>query len=110
MIFNKTKGTRLSDTYILCTSALSKARGMMFRRKPIALVFSFNCEKRRCLHMMFVFFPIDVLFLDREKRIVEIKRKFMPFTFYEPKEKSKYIVELGEGKTADSEVGDIIDF
>jgi hypothetical protein len=81
----------------ICKSIWSQARGLMFSKKK-NLVFVFNDEKRRSLHMFFVFFPIDVLFLDKNKRIVEIKRDFKPFTFYYPKEKSKYIVELAERK------------
>ncbi len=59
-------------------------------------MFVFDEEKRIGLHMWFVFFPIDVLFLDREKRIVELKKDFKPFTFYKSKEKVKYVVELTE--------------
>jgi hypothetical protein len=50
--------------------------------------------------MFFVFYPIDVLFLDRENRIVEIKRHFLPFTIYAPKKKSMTIIELPDGKAA----------
>ena len=81
--------------YKICRSLLSKARGLMFSRKE-NLVFVFGKEKQISLHMFFVFFPIDVLFLDRNKRIVEIKRNFQPFSFYTSKEKAKYAVELTE--------------
>ena len=46
--------------------------------------------------MFFVFFPIDVLFLDKNKMIVETKKDFKPFTFYKSKEKAQYVVELVE--------------
>ncbi len=44
--------------------------------------------------MFFVFYPIDVLLLNQNKEIVEIKHNFRPFTFWNSKEKGKYVVEL----------------
>jgi len=69
----------------------------MFSKKR-NLVFVFEHEQRVSLHMFFVFFPIDVLFLDHKKKIVEIKTQFKPFTFYKSKEKAKYVVELVNNK------------
>ena len=60
--------------------------------------------------MLFVFYPIDVLFLDKQRRIVEIKRDFMPFTLYSPKCKANYIIETVAGKTEGCKVGDILAF
>ena len=45
--------------------------------------------------MFFVFYPIDVLILDENKKVVEIKRNFKPFTVWNSKEKGKYVVEIG---------------
>lgn len=67
----------------------------MFSRKK-NLIFVFKNEKRRSLHMFFVFFPIDVLFLDKNKKIIEIKRNLKPFSSYRSKKKAKFIVELAE--------------
>lgn len=44
--------------------------------------------------MFLVFYPIDVLILDKDKIIVEIKRNFKPFTFWNAQKKGKYVVEL----------------
>lgn len=75
-----------------CKNIFSKARGLMFSRKK-NLLFVFKDERRRSLHMMFVFFPIDVYFLDKDKRVVEVKR-LGPFEFYTSKKKAKYILEI----------------
>ncbi|MBL7054752.1 DUF192 domain-containing protein [Candidatus Woesearchaeota archaeon] len=66
----------------------------MFSTKPKTLIFIFKKEKIIPLHMFFVFFPIEVLFLDKNKIVAEIKENFKPFTFYSPRKKSKYIIEL----------------
>ncbi len=77
----------------ICNTFISQARGLMFRKKQ-NLIMVFPKEKKISLHMFFVFFPIDVLILDKNKKIVEIKRNFMPFTFWNSTKKGKYVVEL----------------
>jgi len=61
--------------------------------------------------MLFVFYPIDVLFLDKNKIVVEIKENFMPFAFYTPKNKAQYVTELPKGtiKKSKTEIGDKIE-
>ena len=62
--------------------------------------------------MFFVFYPIDVLFLDKTKIIVDIKEHFRPFTFYKSRKKAMYAVELPHGiiKQTKTETGDKIKF
>ena len=61
--------------------------------------------------MLFVFFPIDVLFLDKEKKVVELKEGLKSFGFYNPKNKAKYIIELRKGTILNNiEIGDVIEF
>ena len=78
----------------ICDSFWSKARGLMFSRRK-NLIFVFDDEKRRSLHMLFVFFPIEVLFLNKYKRVVE-KARLSPFSFYNSKQKAKYVVEIAD--------------
>ena len=46
------------------------------------------------LHMFFVFFKIDVLFLDKNKKVVDLKKNFLPFTIYNPKKRAMFVIEL----------------
>ena len=116
MLRNKSKKKVLSGQVKLCTSFLLKFKGLMFSsRKEVvdkSYVFVFDREQSAGLHMWFVFYPIDVLFLDSKKRVVEIKERFLPFTFYFPTRKAKYVVELGAGKIrkTSTQVGDLIEF
>lgn len=57
--------------------------------------------------MFFVFYPIDVLLINEKKEIVEIKRDFKPFAFWNSKEKGKYVVELAV--KGEYEVGDKVE-
>ncbi len=81
----------------VCKSFISKAIGLMFALKPRNLLFVFDSEEIHSLHMLFVFFPIDVVFLDKNKKVVEINESFKPFTFYRPRKKAMYILEMAKG-------------
>jgi uncharacterized membrane protein (UPF0127 family) len=108
MIKNKTKSFVIIEKAKLCRSVFSKAFGFMFRfKKPdYARVFIFNKERRADLHMLFVFFPIDVLFLDKNKKVADIKKNFMPFSYYMPKSKAMYVIELPVGVIGKTAMGD----
>jgi hypothetical protein len=111
-IKNTSKKTLLAKNAKLCTSMFSKSLGLMFSKKKKSLIFVFKKEKIIPLHMFFVFYPIDVLFLNKNKIVVEIKENFMPFTFYNPKKKAMYIIELPKGtiKKSKTIIGDKIKF
>jgi len=91
----------------ICNTRFTRAKGLMFS-KPRTVVLVFDKEEIHALHMMFVFFPIDVLFLNKDKVVVEIKERFMPFSYYTPRNKSKFVVEVPEPTT--SKIGDKIEF
>ena len=77
----------------ICKSWFSKFRGLMFSRKK-NLLFVFKKEKLIAIHMFFVFFPITVIYFDKNKK--ETARvKAYPFTILKPR-KAKYILETTE--------------
>jgi len=80
----------------VCRSVFRKFIGLMFSKKN-NLLFVFDSEKRTSLHMLFVFYPILVLFLDKNRRVIE-KKILKPFTFYNPKNPAKYVLEFGDEK------------
>ena len=92
-----------------------RVRGLMFedaKKFDYALVFEFPRESKlgASLHMIFVFFPIDVLFLDKNKKVVD-KVPLFPFNpNYTPKKPAKFVVELPHGKAAKVKEGDRIDW
>ena len=54
---------------------------------------------------------LDIFWLNKNYRVVDIKRKVMPFTlFHKPKNKAKYILELPVGKGDRVHVGGILKF
>ena len=97
MIENLTKHVVISKNVKFCNSIFSKAIGLMFSRKSDkSSVFTFKKEKIVPLHMLFVFYSIDVLFLNQDKKIVEMKENFRPFSFYTPKSRAMYVIEMPE--------------
>lgn len=80
------------------TNIFQKGTGLMFHKKITdeAHIFYFKCAQTLKLTMIFVFFPIDVLFLKNGK-IVDLKENFKPFTNYTSKVKADTFIELPEG-------------
>ena len=113
MIKNTRKSAIIAKNSVCIDDNFSKFIGLMFsRRQDKALIFKFNKEKIISLHMIFVFYPIDVLFLNKNKIVVEMKENFKPFSFYNPKNKAKYIIELPERaiKKSNTKIKDKIEF
>ncbi|MEK6867431.1 MAG: DUF192 domain-containing protein, partial [Nanoarchaeota archaeon] len=63
IIKNTSQQTVLSSHARLCRSLWQKARGLMFSPQK-DLVFVGSHEQKIPLHMFFVFYPIDVLYLN----------------------------------------------
>ncbi len=110
-VINKNKGTILSKDATLCPHLLQKARGLMLMRQR-DLVFEEKKERIVPLHMWFVFYTIDVVFANKDMKVVECKENFHPFSFYTPKKKAKYIIEVQAGKIHTSKTiqGDFLEF
>ena len=95
MITNESRKIILANNHNLCSSVFSKAKGLMFSFpiNDFAIVFPFKKEKKLSLHMFFVFFAIDVLFLNKKGIVVDLKEKFLPFALYTSK-KASTVIEL----------------
>jgi uncharacterized membrane protein (UPF0127 family) len=113
MIKNVNSKKIISTNEKIVTSVAGKAKGLIFCSKvERPLVFVFGSERIIDLHMLFVFCSIDVILLDRNKRVVEAKENFKPFTFFSSHAKAKYVIELAAGTvyTSKTKVGDMISF
>ena len=112
MVLNITKNKKIGEKARICSGFLCKTIGLMFSTKPRTIIFSFDFEQRQYLHMFFVFFPIDLIFLDSDKQVVELKENFRPFTFYNSKKEAQYVIECPAGKIKETKtsVGDKVKF
>lgn len=76
----------------ICKNLFSMGKGLMFSKKK-TLIFVLKKEMKMDLHTFFVFFPINVYYLDAFHKVIEIKEDFKPFSWYKAKKKTKFIVE-----------------
>ncbi len=110
-IINHTQKKVLAEHASECRSLFAKATGLMFASKPKALLFSFSKPRKVSLHMFFVHFPIDVIYIEKGQ-VVEIKEHLKPWQMYTPKTKASLVLELPMGliQKTKTRVGDEIIF
>ena len=99
MIKNITKNKIIIKNKKIANTITLRGLGLMFSKESnfnYGLIFDLERETiiGASLHMFFVFYTINVIFLDSKKRIVDIKSSFKPFTLYSTKKKCRYIIEL----------------
>ena len=104
MLYNKTKKKRVIERVLSANTPWLRLKGLMFennKRFDYGLAFTFPREARATatIHMFFVFFAIDAVFLDKNKRVVDIAKNLQPFMpGYTPKKPAKFLIELPAGK------------
>jgi uncharacterized membrane protein (UPF0127 family) len=81
----------------VCSSLPQKSIGLMFSKKK-TLLFKWKKSKKQPIHMLFVFFVIDLFYLNKNKEVIEIKKEVRPFSFYNPKRPCNYLIEAPKGK------------
>ena len=68
--------------------------------KPIkdeAHIFIFSRPRKEIITMFMVFFRIDIVCLDKNKKIICIKEDLRPFTNYNPRIAFNYLIEMPSG-------------
>lgn len=96
-------GRKLSA--LVADSPKKQAVGLMFREKleqNECMLFIFGRPNRYSIWMRNMRFPIDILWVDEKKRIVDIKEAAPPakrfeFATYKPRVDAKYVLELKSG-------------
>jgi|TARA_B100001971_G_C18010990_1_gene442373 hypothetical protein len=89
---------RVIKNYKIYKNPISQFIGLRFsKRSDTILIFELNKESRisASIDMFFVFYPINVVWLDKNKRVVDIKQNLKPFTLLIiPRKKAKYVLEF----------------
>lgn len=122
MIRNKTRKTILIENIERSDSFFRKAKGLMFRcglDEDGGMLFTFSGEGRVGIWMLFMRFPIDLVFLDSKKRVTDIFEGIKPVSLnpktwkvYYPSAPSRYALELSQGtvKRTGTRTGDLLEF
>ena len=114
VLINKTKGINFGQLDF-ADSFVSRLMGLMFRKDPenglILKLPSSRSRRGSAIHMFFMRFPLDIIFLDDDKKVVDMV-SIRPWKTYTPRSPAKYVVELKEGSINNYklEIGDEMDF
>jgi uncharacterized membrane protein (UPF0127 family) len=97
---NRTTGETVAHEIKVADSFWTRFRGLMLRRRlpeGEGMLFKFNNPGRHSIHMFFMRFPIDLVYLNSDFIVVELKERIKPWRIYRPKNKVSYLVELPVG-------------
>ncbi len=90
------------------------AKGLRFSpplKKKEGLLLVSSTENLIAIDMLFVFFPIDVIWLDKQKEVIYVARNVQPFTLsVVPPKKAQYILECQTQSTIKLKVKDKLSF
>ena len=89
MILNKTNGEKIDIKITRADNFLSRFKGLMFKSN-IDFGMLIKTKLGSAVHTSFKKFPIDIYFLDENKKIFETT-SLNPWKFYKPKKNAAYI-------------------
>lgn len=109
MIENVTRGTVIADRAEVARSLLARGRGLM-GRTALPAGYGLILVPESSIHMFFMRVPIDVLFVDRQHRVISVREAlppWHPFAGVAPW-RGHYVIELPVGaiRASQTEVGD----
>ncbi len=92
-IYHRATGICLAETVVLANTFFTRLRGLMFRRRlaPIEALWLRPCNG---VHTFWMFFAIDVIFLDRDMRIVKLVENMRPFRVTKPHLGARSVLEM----------------
>jgi uncharacterized membrane protein (UPF0127 family) len=98
LLRNRRTGEVLARRVVRCDTFFSRARGLTFRRalgEDEVYIFSQDRESvtSTTIHMLFVFFPIAVVWLDSRMRVVDtaLAKPWRPY--YAPRQPAQFFLE-----------------
>lgn len=108
-IVNVSKGVVLAEQATIADTFLKRAKGLLGKKElnpGVAMVIK-PCNS---IHTFFMRFPIDVLFVDKENKVVKVFSVVKPFRISAVYFSAYYVVELPAGVVGSSLTcaGDII--
>ena len=110
LITNKTRGTTLATGGRRARGFLARGRGLMFTRE-LPEGEGLVIEPCSSIHMFFMRYALDVLFLDREGRVLFMYKGIKPWRMGRVVRGARVAVELPEGtiERSGTEVGDRVE-
>ena len=109
-ITNKTRGTILAQKAQIADTPLLRLKGLLGRR-GLEQGEGLIIEPCNSIHTCFMRFPIDVLFLDKNYKIVSLTSNLSPWRLFGSLFMGKIVLELPAGTLAETRTknGDLIE-
>lgn len=98
----KSNGKEVATDVDFACNILKHIKGLMFSKRipdNYALVFVMKKAQRISLHMLFVTYPIDAIFLDDKKKVIKTSSLKAWIGTCSCEGKVKYIIETSHGKS-----------
>ena len=110
-LINQTRGTVLAEDIVFANTPVKRLKGLLGDKSLLdgqALIIK-PCN---CVHTLFMRFSIDVLFMDKNNKVVKALGRLDPFRFSKLYWKSQVVVELpcGKLKSTQTQDGDSLQF
>jgi hypothetical protein len=95
-IINQTKDTVLAKEVIIADTFLKRVKGLLGRKDflPGQTLIIKPCNS---IHTFFMQFPIDVLFVDKDNRVIKTLSSVKPFRLTSIYFQASFIIELPSG-------------
>lgn len=107
LLVDETTGEILAERVEFADSFWTRFRGLMFRfdfDEDDALLFEFYKSRKFRIHTFFVFFPIDLIYLDQDFKVVEVEQNLSPWRFHNPDVRASCLAELYGGRLVEKKV------
>ncbi len=92
-------GRVVCERCLVATTPLARMRGLL-GRSDLPRGEGILLRPAGSIHTFFMRFPIDVVFLDRENRVVDVERELVPWRTAK-RRGAKAVLELAAGTTAE---------
>lgn len=96
MIINKTKNKTIANVVCLADTPLKRMKGLL-GRKSLGVLEAMVIKPCNSIHTFFMRFPIDVLFVDKNSKVVKGIADMPPFRLSPIYLASQFVVELPAG-------------
>jgi len=108
----------------IADTPIKKARGLMFRfnlKKNSGMIFIFEKPNKPKFWMVNTFIPLDMIWIDENKKIVDFTKNAQPMSFgnlgyiygitYSPRFNVKYVLEVNAGyiNNKNIKIGDFVE-
>lgn len=110
MIRNVTRGTTIASDVAVADNHLKRLRGLIGRPLPAGR--AMVIKPSQGIHTFFMGYPIDVIYLDGDGRILRLLNAIKPYRFGPIDIRTRCIVELPAGtlKQSGTVEGDVVAF